>query len=72
MGPAQNYVARLIQIIMFGMGTTLCMADFTRVLLHTQKHRSGDVTAIHYHASVRLGLRRERLDSHRKSPWASS
>jgi BASS family bile acid:Na+ symporter len=32
-GPAQNYVARLIQIIMFGMGTTLCMADFTRVLL---------------------------------------
>jgi BASS family bile acid:Na+ symporter len=33
MGPAQNYVARLIQIIMFGMGTTLCMADFTRVLL---------------------------------------
>lgn len=31
-GPAQNYISRLIQIIMFGMGTTLCLGDFTRVL----------------------------------------
>ncbi|MEO8269475.1 MAG: bile acid:sodium symporter family protein [Aureliella sp.] len=32
-GPAQNSIPRLIQIIMFGMGTTLCLGDFTRVLL---------------------------------------
>ena len=32
-GPAKDYIPRLIQIIMFGMGTTLCLNDFARVLL---------------------------------------
>lgn len=32
-GPAKNYVSPLIQIIMFGMGTTLSLNDFARVLL---------------------------------------
>ncbi len=32
-GPANNYVVPLIQLIMFGMGTTLCLQDFVRVLL---------------------------------------
>jgi len=32
-GPAKDFIAPLIQIIMFGMGTTLCLNDFARVLL---------------------------------------
>jgi BASS family bile acid:Na+ symporter len=32
-GPAKNYVSPLIQVIMFGMGTTLSLNDFARVLL---------------------------------------
>jgi bile acid:Na+ symporter, BASS family len=32
-GPAKNYIAPLIQVIMFGMGTTLSLGDFARVLL---------------------------------------
>lgn len=32
-GPAKNYVSPLIQVIMFGMGTTLNLNDFARVLL---------------------------------------
>ena len=32
-GPAKSYIPRLIQIIMFGMGTTLSLKDFARVLL---------------------------------------
>jgi len=31
-GPAKNQIPRLIQVIMFGMGTTLTLADFARVL----------------------------------------
>ena len=33
LSPAKEYIPRLIQIIMFGMGTTLCWNDFARVLL---------------------------------------
>ena len=32
-GPARSFIPRLIQIIMFGMGTTLSLNDFARVLL---------------------------------------
>ena len=32
-GPAKSHIPRLIQIIMFGMGTTLSLNDFARVLL---------------------------------------
>jgi bile acid:Na+ symporter, BASS family len=32
MGPAKDYIPPLIQIIMFGMGTTLSLNDFARVL----------------------------------------